>query len=96
MVLHLMRGYDSDAQVVYQTLQKKFPDGTPGSVYTDMAQAFWENYQANHEIGQACGKSRDVANQRLDEATHYLYDNYADYGADGNANYTLQQLCPFQ
>ncbi|MDR3576456.1 MAG: VCBS repeat-containing protein [Anaerolineaceae bacterium] len=95
MVLHLMRGYQSDAQVVYQTLLKKFPDGTPGSVYADMAQAFWDEYQASHGLGQACGKAQDVASQRLDEATRYLFDDYANYGEDGKANYTVQQLCPF-
>jgi hypothetical protein len=92
MVLHLMHGYQSDAQVVYQTLLKKFPDGTPGSVYADMAQAFWGEYQTSHSLVQACGKSQDVASHRLDEATRYLLDNY---GYDGTVNYTLQQLCPF-
>ena len=60
-----------------------------------MAQAFWDEYQSSHSLGQACEKSQDVASQRLDEATRYLFDDYANYGEDGKVNYTVQQLCPF-
>jgi hypothetical protein len=94
MVLHLLRGYDSDAQVVYQTLLKKYPDGTPGSIYAKMAQAFWKSYEKAHSLGQACGEARAAMKGKEEEATRYLYDDYSDDGW-GQDHYIIDQLCPF-
>jgi hypothetical protein len=94
MALLVLSGYGSDAQVVYETLLKKFPEGTPGAVYSRMAQAFWENYVVTHEMSQACTKSLDVVNSKT-EVTRYLLNDYAN-GGWGKPNYTIEDLCPFK
>jgi hypothetical protein len=95
MILLLMHGYPSDAQVVYQTLLDMFPKGKPGSVYAQMAQAFWEDYQVNHSVGLACGKSQVAARNNVEDPTRYLVDDYAR-GGWGKPPYTIEQLCPFK
>jgi hypothetical protein len=94
MVLHLLRRYDSDGQVVYQTLLKKYPDGSPGSIYAKMAQAFWISYENTHSLGLACGEARAAMKGKEEEATQYLYDDYSDDGW-GQDHYIIDQLCPF-
>jgi hypothetical protein len=95
MIMYLIRGYDSDARVVYQTLLKKFLDGSPGSIYAQMAQAFWEDFQISHSPGDACMKARDVAMEDGEAATHYLLDDYV-YDGYPKEPYTIEQLCPFK
>jgi len=94
MVLHLLHGYHSDAQVVYQTLLKKYPDGTPGSIYAKMAQAFWQSYETAQSLGQACGEAKAAVKGREEEATRYLFDDYRDDGW-GQNNYQIDPLCPY-
>lgn len=95
MILHLLRGYESDAQVVYQTLLEKHPEGTPGSVFAQMAKAFWENYQKTRSLGQACGVAREIAFYSGEDVTRYLMDDYV-YGGYPKADYTIGQMCPFR
>lgn len=95
MVVHLLRGYDSDAQVVYQTLIDLFPEGTPGSIYAQMAEVFWKNYSVTHSASAACGEARAVAIWHEQEATQYFMDDYKHLGYP-KENYTVQMLCPFQ
>jgi hypothetical protein len=94
MVVHLLHGYDSDAQVVYQTLLKKYPEGTPGSIYAKMAQVFWQNYEKNHSLGQACEEAITAMKPVEEEATRYLIDDYEKDGW-GQKHYVIEQLCPY-
>ena len=94
MVLLLMRGDITDAQVVYQALITKYPESTPGSIYAQMAQVFWQDYQINHSIGIACEKSQSVASKNSQEATRYFLDDYVHDGV--KEKYTVEQLCPFK
>jgi hypothetical protein len=93
--LHILRGNVSDAQVVYQTLLKKYPEGTPGSIYAKMAQVFWDNYTVTQNIGQACGKSLAIAIENQEIATRYLIDEYPRDGG-GKPHYTIGELCPYK
>jgi hypothetical protein len=48
-------------QVVYQTLQDKFPEDKPGHAYAVIANAFWEQYQDNQNIADTCNKANIAA-----------------------------------
>jgi hypothetical protein len=61
MLLHVLRGYESDAQVVFNTLQEKFPPGQPGHAHAEMATAFWIEYQASNDTEQACARAIEYA-----------------------------------
>lgn len=54
LLIHLIRGFDSDAQIVYNNLVAQYPPGNPGYPYVEMATAFWNEYQSSQDIGLAC------------------------------------------
>ncbi|MFZ6028189.1 MAG: hypothetical protein ACOYYS_10790 [Chloroflexota bacterium] len=97
--LHIAQGYVSDAQVVYDTLQQKFPAGQSGGIYTETAIGFWEKYQATHDIVQACEVAIEHAETNLEEFFYYLGDVQGgdDYrfGYQGH-EYVPSDVCPFK
>lgn len=76
----------------YVNLQAKFPAGQPGYAYAEMAQAFWEDYQASQDIGQACGKAVAYATAHADSLT-YLGSDY--HGLQSHI-YKPDDVCPFK
>jgi len=93
MILHILRGSMPEAQAAYQDLQQRYTEGTPGSIYAQMAQAFWTDYAAAHDVTEACGKSLAVAVNHEKEAFQYLRDNYSD---GWKRTYSIDQLCPYK
>src|SRR5688572_4373743 len=70
LLIHTITGSQDAMQVVYQTLQDKFPDGRPGHSYAIIASAFWEEYQASQDILSACEAANTAA------AEQNLYPNH--------------------
>lgn len=66
MLLHVLNGYQNDAQVVYDTLQEKFPDGTTGHPYAEMATAFWDKFLNSEDIELACRQAIEYADAHPD------------------------------
>ena len=69
-------------QVVYETLQVKYPEGTPGSIYAHLAQLFREEYQVLGDMGQACQAVIKNANINSSEVLKYL-------GIDGSMGMSI-------
>lgn len=61
MVIHLLKGYQNDAQVVYDTLREKFPTGSAGYPYVEMATLFWNEFLSSNDINLACQKTIEYA-----------------------------------
>lgn len=60
LLINAIGGAGDAVEVVYQTLQDKFPKGEPGHSYAEIATAFWEQYQVTNDLEEACqaaGKS---------------------------------------
>jgi hypothetical protein len=93
MLLHVVRGWKSDALVVYNTLQEKFPENSNGHIYAQMAHAFWADYVSSGNIGQACGKAIELAMLNEEEATRYIGSNYHGWQS---LQYQPKDLCPFK
>jgi hypothetical protein len=99
MLIHAKHGYISDAQVVYNDLQKKYSDGKNGSVYAQMAAEFWGEYSATRDMTKSCSRALNFARQHWSDVIHYLGntqdgaiffgDQGLGYDQDGN------MLCPF-
>jgi hypothetical protein len=91
MLLYLLQGWDSDAQVVYKTLKEKYPEGNPGSIYAELATVFLEEYQVSGEMGASCIKVINAADK--EEALKYI-------GVGGDLGtyhmYTVEDICPFE
>ncbi len=92
MLLHIVRGFDSDAVAIYNTLQQDFPSGNPGHSFAEMAAAFWNDYQASHNITTAC----DAAIEYAAENVEILVPLGSDYHGIQSHNYKAEDVCPFR
>jgi len=93
MLINILQGSKIDAQVSYNTISTKYPEGVVGNIYTRLAQAFWEKYQTSGDIAQSCSKVVELVNANKTEVFKYL-------GIDGYMGmslpiYTPQDICPF-
>ncbi len=101
MLLHLQHGYESDAKIVYDTLQQKFPDGQAGHTYAELAATFWSDYQTNHDLKQACTKAIEFAASHKVAVLAYLgniagggYEYY--YHGWQSHDYAPEDICSSQ
>jgi hypothetical protein len=92
MLLHLVRGYESDATTVYNTLQQKFGTDLYGRPYVEMATAFWEAYQSTHEMYDGCA----AAVQYAAEHPEILIPLGSDYHGVQSHIYAPADVCPFR
>jgi hypothetical protein len=91
MLLHTLLGFQADAQVVYDTLQEKFPEGNAGHSYAEMAAAFWEEYLASRDIRLSCQKAIDYASAHPDILTPLE----GPPGGFWSRSYQPFDVCPF-
>ena len=92
MLLHLVQGYESDANTVYNTLQEKFGSDQYGYPYVDMASAFWEAYQSTHKMYDGCA----AAIQYAAEHPEILIPLGSDYHGAQSHTYVPEDVCPFR
>jgi tetratricopeptide (TPR) repeat protein len=92
LLLHLLRGYLTEATTVYNTLLEKFPAGQPGHAFAEISQAFWEEYQVGQDMGLACRKAIDYAAAHPD-ILDYLGSYY--HGSQSH-HYQPEDICPFK
>jgi hypothetical protein len=96
MLLHLARGWMSDARVVYDTLQKKYPAGKPGHDYAALAETVWTEFVNSKDLGKACEEGVKFASIRPVEIYYYIggSGNPGHNGIDYNLHPDF--VCPFQ
>jgi hypothetical protein len=92
MLLHTMRGYESDAGTVYNTLQQKFGADPNGRLYAEMATAFWGAYQSTHKMYDGCAAAIHYA----DEHPEILIPLGSDYHGSQSHTYVPADVCPFR
>jgi tetratricopeptide (TPR) repeat protein len=103
MLLHAIQGHLPEAQIVYETLLSKFPIGTEGSIYAELARLFWEEYQASQNTGAACSVVAQKVARDPYPYLRYLGNGAADaehpnadiFGA-WSLTYTPEDICPFE
>lgn len=71
-------------------LTAQFPEGSPAHDTQQMAQTFWDKYQATQDIKAACVAANDYANEQ--------YQIFEDLNLFGYANrfYTPDDMCPIK
>ena len=92
MLLHLVQGNESDATIVYTTLQEKFGNDPYGQPYAEMATAFWEAYQSTHKMYDGCA----AAIQYAAEHPEILILLGSDYHGWQSKIYEPEDVCPFR
>ena len=92
MLLYLLQQDESQAQVVYNTLQRQYSYQQPGYSYAELATAFWTEYQLSRDMGQACAKAMDYAVVHP-EILKPLGSDYHGWQSD---IYEPEDICPFK
>jgi hypothetical protein len=78
MLVHFVKGTGNAASVVYTTLIEKFPPGSPGGIYAELATAFWNEWLMTAKLPASCA----AAIARADEwGLAPLADSYGYYSA---------------
>ncbi len=93
MLLHAIQGYQPEAQIVYDTLQENFPDGSVGSQYAELARIFWKEYSSIGDVELACAKAIEFAKSQSSIILTPLGKRF--YGS-GQREYTPEDVCPFR
>lgn len=92
MLLYIVNGNESEAEDVLNTLQEKFPSENPGYPYVEMAIDFMAEYQASHNLTNACG----AAIQFAAEHPKILVPLGSDYHGWQSHEYKPEDVCPFR
>jgi hypothetical protein len=88
---HLSRGWVGDAGAVYQELVDRYPDGSVGFPYVEMATILWDAYQEEPDLSLACdlvvayARSHPEILAPLGEKEHGLQSH----------RYEPEDVCPF-
>jgi hypothetical protein len=92
MLLYIMRGYESDAGTIYNTLQQKFSNDQYGRPYVEMATAFWDAYRSSRKMYDGCA----AAIQYAAEHPEILIPLGSDYHGWQSRQYKPEDVCPFR
>jgi hypothetical protein len=103
LLLHALQDHLPEAQISYEALLTKFPPETEGSIYSDLAQLFWEEYQVSQDKSSACAVVVQKVSQDPFPYLRYLGNGAADAehpDADifghWSLTYTPEDLCPIE
>jgi hypothetical protein len=103
MVLHVIQGHLPDARTVYETLLSKYPTGTEGAVFSELARIFWDEFQHSKDTGSSCSKVIQKVSEDRVTYLKYLgnlrYDNEPEY-SEGHGWWSLyyapEDVCPYK
>jgi hypothetical protein len=93
LLLHTVQGNDQSAEIVYATLQDKFPEGNPGYPYAVLAEAFWHGFQASGDIAAGCELARSFAEEHAEEVLTPLGSSIYGFFYE---DYASADICPFE
>jgi len=92
MLLYILQNDTGKAESIFSTLESKFPTGSPGNYFTQVASVFWQEYQTSMNVQSSCLKVVEYA-QKHPLPTEYLGD--WDHGVQ-SIHYTPESICPFK
>jgi hypothetical protein len=93
MLLHILQGHFPEAQIVYDTLQEKFPEGNDGHGFALVAKAFWDQYQISKNVKESCAKAVSMA-YKYKLIMRFLGGDYHNFQQD--IMYESKDVCPFE
>ncbi len=92
MLLHIVKGEETEAGATYNTLQQKFDNDPHAHRYVEMATAFWDAYQSTHKMYDGCA----AAIQYAVEHTEILVPLGSNYHGSQSHIYVPADVCPFR
>jgi tetratricopeptide (TPR) repeat protein len=97
VAVYLLTNRPEDAQTAYDKILATYPEGSPAYPITQVAVAFWESYQSNQKLENACqqvvsslGKNEQILRFLTGGANHSLQ------GINYTSKSNLIELCPFK
>lgn len=87
---HLVRGWTGAAEGAYATLVERFPEGTVGHRFAEMAELLWTEYQMSADLEIACAKVVDYVYENED-----LLEYLGKYNGGQSHQYIPEDVCPF-
>jgi tetratricopeptide (TPR) repeat protein len=96
IIVYLLLDDVVKADATYQELQRVHPIETPGYPITEMAIAFWTEYQTSQDVSKACVLSIASIEDQTDVLSYLTggYNGLADQGID--YEYYPDEVCPFK
>jgi hypothetical protein len=94
LLLHAVQNHWTEGQTLYETLQGKFPAGTEGHPFAELASEFWLAFEASRSIANACAKAINYASTHADEITAPI--SWPAYGDNEIRRYMPDDVCPFK
>lgn len=93
----------SEAQNMYETIQKEYPDGQEGHVIAELATIFWNEYIISGNLYNACSNAISFAAPNAFEIFNYVglvktekeYD-WTYHGWQKERDYKIEDICPFK
>jgi len=103
MLIYLKGGLLSDAKVIYDTLQKKHPDGKEGHIVAELATVLWDEFLISNDLSASCSKAIEFTNANVFEIFNYVGSVKTDksfewtfHGIQKEHSYTSDDICPFK
>jgi hypothetical protein len=93
LLIGVLRG-DANAHDQLDRLTADYPDGSPVHLTQQMAQAFWDKYQATKDVKAACAVADAFANSG-DNQQYLIVDDLSLFGY-ANRLYTSDDICPIK
>ena len=93
LLIGLLRG-DANARDQLDQLTSDYPDGHPVHATQQMAQVFWQKYQATQNFMAACAVANAYANSG-DNGQYLIVDDLNLFGYS-NRTYTSDDMCPIK
>lgn len=92
MLLYVVQGWATEADLAYTTLLEKYPAGTPGGEFAQMATAFMDEYASTGSMSSACGAALQTSPSQIAHAPHFLGAQHHGFQP---VMYEVPYLCPF-
>jgi hypothetical protein len=91
LLLHLLRGWNDDAETVFENLEMTYDVDSAGYPYVEMADVFWSIYTTSGDIGEGCSAVIEFVQRRpelllpLGSSDHGLF----------TIQYEAYMVCPY-
>jgi len=93
MVLGILNGDLEEAKDQFQSLQRRADDDTAWHLFSDLANEFWLEYQASHDIASACGRAASFVDSSP------VYGEEVFWAVDRgrcDVSHVARDICPFE
>ncbi len=91
MLLHVLRGFTTEAEIVYTTLRAVVPEGSAGFPFADLARVFWEAFMERGDLEAACAEAIAFADEHQAQIVAPLGRDFYGFG---QRRYQAWDMCP--